>query len=279
MTGKKISSVFIIYQTKRPEPHHLALQIADWLRSRGISALHAPLGKEKDAWNVPIDLILVLGGDGSMIRMARFAIPHRIPILGINFGRLGFLTEWSPTAWEQGLRLLIEGKYRVEERSILSVQLAEHETLGSEHLAVNDLALTRGHQPRAIRVRLWVDEADLGEVITDGIVCATPTGSTGYNLSNGGPILPPEFLGFTVTAIAPHLSWFRPFLLTNEYELCLAATGTGDVILTVDGQVDIPLKPEQHIHVRLAKTPVYFARTSSQDSFFASLRFRLAGRS
>ncbi|MCL4540787.1 MAG: NAD(+)/NADH kinase [Chloroflexi bacterium] len=279
MTGKKLSSVLIIYQTKRPEPYDLALQIADWLRSHGVDSLHAPLGKEKDTWNTPMDLILVLGGDGSMIRIARFAVQHRVPILGINFGRLGFLTEWSPTAWEQGLSQLVDGEYRIEERSVLSVQLAGAGILGPEYIAVNDLALTRGHQPRAIRAQLWVDEADLGEVITDGIVCATATGSTGYNLSNGGPILPPEFIGFTVTAIAPHLSWFHPFLLTSEYELRLAATSTGGVILTVDGQVDIPLNPEQHIHVRLAKTPAYFARTSPPDSFFASLRFRLARRS
>ncbi|MCL4544610.1 MAG: hypothetical protein M1118_08465, partial [Chloroflexi bacterium] len=96
---------------------------------------------------------------------------------------------------------------------------------------------------------------------------------------NNGPILPPEFQGFAVTAIAPHLSWFRPLLLQREHDLRLTATGTGGILLTIDGQSDVPIRPNQHLHVGVAKCHALFARTSDTTAFFTSLRTRLAGRS
>ena len=279
MIQPAIERVGILYQTKRAAPAELAAEIVTYLRGCGRLAVSAPLGQEHELLAQHPQLLLTLGGDGSMIRAARHGASGAIPILGINFGRLGFLTECQPGDWQAHLDLALAGRYRREQRAMLSVRLAFDGTRGEEFLAVNDVALTRGDQPRAIRAQLSVDGAELGEITADGIVCATATGSTGYNLSNGGPILPPAFPGFAVTAVSPHLSWFRPLLLQRDDELQLRATGSGGVILTIDGQVDVPMQPDQHVHVQVAEAVVIFARTRPAAQFYAGLPTRLMARS
>lgn len=279
MKQPAIERVGVLYQTKRAAPAELAAMIVTYLHGCGRAAFSAPLGQEHDLLDHQPQLLVTLGGDGSMIRAARHGASGAIPILGINFGRLGFLTECQPPEWQAHLDLVLAGRYRPERRAMLSVHLAFDGTRGDEYLAVNDVALTRGDQPRAIRAQLCVNGAELGEITADGVVCATATGSTGYNLSNGGPILPPEFRGFAVTAVSPHLSWFRPLLLQQTEELQLRATGTGGVILTIDGQVDVPMQPDQHVHVQLAEPVVTFARTRPPADFYAGLPTRLLARS
>jgi NAD+ kinase len=278
MKQPAIERVGLLYQTKRAAPVELAAVIERYLGDRQIAAFSAPLGHEAELLAHAPQLLVTLGGDGSMLRAARHGAPGDIPIFGINFGRLGFLTECSPADWQPSLDLVVAGRFRRERRAMLSVRLDGEEARGEEYLAVNDVALTRGDQPRAIHTQLWVAGADLGAIVADGIVCATATGSTGYNLSNGGPILPPEYRGFVVTSVAPHLSWFRPLLLGEGEEVQLKATGTGGVILTVDGQVDVPLAPSQHVHVRVALPAVTFARTRPAADFYGTLPTRLRVR-
>ncbi|MGI8916809.1 MAG: NAD(+)/NADH kinase [Chloroflexota bacterium] len=279
MQQPAIERVGLLYQTKRDAPAELVTVIERYLRERRIASFRAPLGGEEELLTHSPQLLVTLGGDGSMLRAARYGAAEEIPIFGINFGRLGFLTECRPGDWQPTLDLVLAGEFRRERRAMLSVRLEIDGTRGHEYLAVNDVALTRGDQPRAIRARLAVANAGLGEIVADGIVCATATGSTGYNLSNGGPILPPEYRGFVVTAVAPHLSWFRPLLLAATDDLELKATGTGGVILTVDGQVDVPMQPDQHVHVCVAGPIVTFARTRPPQEFYATLPTRLQTRS
>jgi NAD+ kinase len=279
MKQPAIERVGLLYQTKRAAPAELAAVIVRYLHGIGVAAFSAPLGDEEALLTQTPDLLVTLGGDGSMLRAARYGAVAGVPIYGINFGRLGFLTECQPDRWQPHLQLVLSGRYRQERRALLSVRLEFDGSRGEEFLAVNDVALTRGDQPRAIRVRLSVASAELGEITADGIVCSTATGSTGYNLSNGGPILPPEFRGFVVTAVSPHLSWFRPLLLPETEELQLRASGTGGVILTIDGQVDVPMQPEQHVHVGVAQPVVTFVRTRPPEDFYAGLPTRLVARS
>ena len=270
-----IRRVGILYQTKRAAPADLATAIAASLAARGLVATCAPLGQEERLVAADPQLLVTLGGDGTVLRAARAAANCDTPIFGINFGRLGFLTECMPEEWQPHLERVLDGRCRFERRALLSVRLDEDGARGREYLAVNDVALTRGERPRAIRAHLWVDGADMGELVADGVVCATATGSTGYNLSNGGPVLPPEFRGIAVTAVAPHLSNFPPLVLDAAGEVMLQASGSGGVILTVDGQVDVPMRPDQHIHVRTADRCVTFARTRPPADFYATLRSRL----
>lgn len=279
MQQPAIERVGLLYQTKRAEPAALAEVIRRHLHTQHIAAFCAPLGREEELLGREPHLLITLGGDGSMLRAARQGAAGDVPIFGINFGRLGFLTECQPGEWQPYLERVLAGQFRRERRAMLSVGLDLDGARGEEYLAINDVALTRGDQPRAIRAHLWVGGADIGEVVADGVVCATATGSTGYNLSNGGPILPPEFRGFAVTAVAAHLSWFRPLLLEAGQALQLKATGTGGVILTVDGQVDVPLRPDQHVHVGVAERAVTFARTRPSAAFYGGLPSRLQFRS
>jgi NAD+ kinase len=115
----------------------------------------------------------------------------------------------------------------------------------------------------------------MGEVACDGMVCSSATGSTGYNLANGGPVLPPEFRGFVVTAVAPHLTWFHTLVLPEDADCRLSAVSTGGVVLTADGQVDVPVQPEQHVHVTVSPTSLIFARTRPLSEFYATFRSRL----
>jgi NAD+ kinase len=270
-----ITRVGLLYQTKNPGPAALAADISRYLADRRVAAFCAPLGREAELFAHQPELLITFGGDGSILRAARHAAGKPVALLGINYGRLGFLTECQPGEWRPALERVLAGEFRRERRALLSVRLDDEGVRGPEYLAVNDVALTRGDQPRAIRAQLRVDGRDLGEVVADGLVCSTATGSTGYNLSTGGPILPPEFRGFAVTAVAAHLSLFRPMVLLDEQELQLKASGTGGVILTLDGQVDVPMRPDQHVHVCVARAEVVFARTHPPAEFYATLGARL----
>lgn len=270
-----ISSVGLLYQTKNPAPAALAATISAYLADHHVAAFSAPLGREAELFTHQPELLITLGGDGTILRAARYVAGKPIALLGINYGRLGFLTECRPDEWRPVLERVLDGEFRRERRALLSVRLDDEGVRGPEYLAVNDVALTRGDQPRAIRAQLRVDGRDLGEVVADGMVCSTATGSTGYNLSTGGPILPPEFRGFAVTAVAAHLSLFRPLVLLEPQELQFKASGTGGVILTLDGQVDVPMRPDQHVHVCVASAEVVFARTHAPAEFYVTLGARL----
>ncbi len=278
MKQPAIERVGILYQTKQDAPVALAAEIARYLSTIAVQAFEVPLGSEQELLCQDIHLLVTLGGDGSLLRAARCAAEQAVPVFGINFGRLGFLTECQPDQWQPALDRVLAGHYRRERRALLSVRVDLDGARGPEYLAVNDVAMTRGDRPRAIRARLHVDGAEMGEIVADGIVCSTATGSTGYNLSNGGPILPPEYRGYVVTAVAPHLSWIKPLVLEADTELVLSATGSGGVLLTVDSQVDVPIHPDQHIHVRSSAASAVFARTRSGPAFYESLRTRLQFR-
>ena len=275
MRQPAIKRIGILYQTKREAPAQLAATIGTYVEAHRLEALSLPLEQAEELCRQELDLLVTLGGDGSLLRAARYAWQREVPLFGINFGRLGFLTECMPAEWEERLGRVLAGDFRRERRAMLSVCVECDGERGPDYLAVNDVALTRGEHPRVIRARLTVDGAELGEVVADGVVCSTATGSTGYNLSNGGPILPPEFRGIAITAVAPHLSWFRPLVLAPEHQLQISANSTGAVILTVDGQVDVPLQRDQPVHIGVADASVTFARTRPPAGFFATYRTRL----
>lgn len=177
-----------------------------------------PAGKTIDVKNNPnldyisqVDIAVILGGDGTVIHAARTLLPWEIPILGINLGHLGFLTELDPLDIEVAIPAILEGKYVIEERMMLKA-FCEDIML----LAMNEFVLSKGKSPRFVRLNIEVNGEHVSEIYADGIVVSTPTGSTAYSMSLGGSILAPGLKGILFTAMAPHMLTFRPFVVSSN---------------------------------------------------------------
>jgi NAD+ kinase len=183
------------------------------------------------------DLLLVLGGDGTILQVLHELGDDFRPILGINLGTLGFLTCVSAAAWREALEAVATGTYRLSERTLLSVEVRRAGQRISRHIALNDAVISRGELSRLIKLNVSVDGATLSEYNADGLIVATPTGSTAYSLSAGGPVLTPDSGAFVVTPICPHVLTMRPVLVSDDSVIEIAPSpGEPDVFLTLDGQ-------------------------------------------
>jgi len=224
-----------------------------------------------------LDLLITLGGDGTLLRGARLVAPYGIPVLGINLGRLGFLTSIGPDELESGLAAVMAGGIELDERMVLQV---EAETASGvrhgEMLAMNDVVLHRGGVARMIRMRVHAHGEEVGTYSADGIILATPTGSTAYSLSAGGPIVPPALDCIIVTPICPHTLAVRPLILSpNETVKVEVLSPTEELILTIDGQQAASLLPGDRLIARRAPTSLRLVRFPGQ-TFFSTLRRKLA---
>ncbi|HUE96444.1 MAG TPA: NAD(+)/NADH kinase [Longimicrobiaceae bacterium] len=223
-----------------------------------------------------LDLVITLGGDGTLLRGARLVAPFGIPILGINLGRLGFLTAIGPAELESALDAVMQGEVLFDERMVLQV---EAERPGGpkhgEYLAVNDVVLHRGGVARMIRLMVHAHGEEVGTYSADGIILATPTGSTAYSLSAGGPIVPPWLDCIIATPICPHTLAVRPLILSSSETVTVEVLSPSEeLILTIDGQQGARLLPGDRLVVRRAKVPLRLVRFPGQ-TFFSTLRRKL----
>ncbi len=210
-----------------------------------------------------IELVLVLGGDGSMLNAARRIYPRQIPILGINLGQLGFLTRIESHKIEAALKAIRTGQYQFEERTMLSAEIN-----GSGYIALNDLVVTANSMARMIRLETWIDEEYFTTYPADGLITATSTGSTAYSLSAGGPILDPRLEAIVVTPICAHSLYARPIILNKEARIrIIVHSNNTDVSLTADGQTEIVLKPGEEICISRAQYITKLLRFNDQGLF------------
>lgn len=225
--------------------------------------------------DAPVDVLLSLGGDGTLLRGARVACQRGIPILGVNLGRVGFLAAAGPGAAVEMLRRLVRGEYTIESRLALSVRVGER---SAESLAVNDMVIHKGGIARIIRVSVAVDGDEVGVYSGDGIIVATPTGSTAYAMSAGGPIVVPGVDALVVAAICPHTLAVRPLVVPASATLTLRVLdpvpSPEELLVSIDGQVAARLAPRQEVAVVRATRPVLLARADA-ESFFVRLRQKL----
>lgn len=222
-----------------------------------------------------LDLLITLGGDGALLGGARWAGPAGTPVLGVNLGRLGFLTAITFEEMEQALQRIVSGDFVLDTRMALEVR-SVHETGSSDpYYALNDAVLHKGGLVRMVPVRLWVDDEEVGLYRADGVIVGTPTGSTAYSLSAGGPILDPRQDAIVVTPICPHTMAVRPLVLPPGSEITVeVGSASEEIILTIDGQTGSTLKPGDRVTVRKAEQPVRLVRLPGQ-SFFSLLRHKL----
>jgi NAD+ kinase len=223
-----------------------------------------------------LDLLVTLGGDGTLLRGARRVAFGSVPVLGVNLGHLGFLTSAAPEELEDALELFVAGDYSLEERMALRVQalFADGSVRGS-FLALNDAVLHKGGVARVIRLVVRARHEEVGTYSSDGIILATPTGSTAYSLSAGGPIISPLVDCIIATPICPHTLAVRPLVLPADETITVEALSPADeLILTIDGQEDLRLAPGEKVTVSCAPNRVRLVRFAGQ-TFFSTLRRKL----
>lgn len=223
-----------------------------------------------------LDLVVTLGGDGTLLRGARLVATHGVPVLGINLGHLGFLTSAPREEIEPALERWRAGDYELDERMALAVHAEDGDgTAGKVHLALNDAVLHKGGAARVIRLSVSAWRDTVGSYSADGIILATPTGSTAYSLSAGGPIVSPSVDCIIATPICPHTLGVRPLILPADETVTVEVLSpTEELILTIDGQEHERLIPGQKVVARRAPEPVRLVRFAGQ-TFFQTLRRKL----
>ncbi|MFB3853087.1 MAG: NAD(+)/NADH kinase [Vicinamibacterales bacterium] len=273
----------------RAAAEHLA-QIAAWLDERGvvpvfdietaaIAGLHGPSRTvARDVLPLHCDLVLVLGGDGTLIGMAnRIAAAGRdVPILGVNFGSLGFLTEVTLSEMYQSLESAIAGSAPLDERLMLHTVVERSGRAAVDRTVLNDLVVTRGAQSRMISLSVSVGTQLVARFTADGLILASPTGSTAYNLSAGGPIVHPALDALVLTPIAPHTLTNRPVVLPTAQEVTvqpLERDSSTEIIASFDGQLGVRLEAGDVVRVRKAEARLRMVR--APRNYFEVLRQKL----
>ena len=281
---RAIRRVVVVAKPGTPEGKRIAQELAAWLRSRRVQVrLDATTSRalgQKDG--VPegtlprgTDLVIVAGGDGTLLSVARVAGPLGIPILGVNFGGLGFMTELQPEELYNGLERVLQGRYEIEERDALRVRLKRgRKTLGA-YAMLNDAVVTKTALARMLVIEVRIDKELVATYTSDGLIVATPTGSTAYNLSAGGPLLDPRMSAFVIAPICPHAMSFRPVVVPGwvTIEVTLRSM-TEEAYLTLDGQVGFPMRQLDVLVVDRHPRPVRLVRVARRG-FFEILQRKL----
>lgn len=240
-----IKRVVIVYRNKTDRAERLAKEVALWLEKRSVQCFSHPKQKLsispkkrlKAGRPDDTDLVLVLGGDGTYLEGVRFLEGRKIPILGINLGSLGFLTEIRQENMYDALSATLDGKMERRPRAMLRVVLRRKRKVVFDEYALNDVVIERGSQPHLIEMAIYADKMLVSNLKADGVIVASPTGSTAYNLAAGGPILHPEVKALVVTPICPHSLTSRPILLPDHVRLSFRMLDEPQKAhLTVDGQ-------------------------------------------
>ena len=266
----------IILHSKRQDALDYAARVVTYLTARGVAVCAED--EFSGDMNVPsfsqverADVILSLGGDGTLLRGVQYAFRWEAALLGINLGRVGFLAETEPEDLEAALEAVIGGAYEVEERAVL------HVSAGGRHWhALNDVVLSRGGRARLTTINTWVDGELSGRYVADGVVVATPTGSTGYSLSAGGPIVSPKVDCMVITPICAHTLQHRPTVVQGgaRIELELLPDDVQTASLQVDGQSCLELSSGMKAEIRKDQRPIRLIRLK-QQRFFQLVRDKL----
>ncbi|KJS17448.1 MAG: inorganic polyphosphate kinase [Peptococcaceae bacterium BRH_c4b] len=280
-----MNAVGIVVNTGKEKVSGLIEIIIKWLHNNGVRVMmnrEASQLLDKPEFYRPMEeitescgCILVLGGDGTMLNTARVAAPSGIPLLGINLGRLGFLSELDIPDIIPGLEKLVSGNYRIEERMMLKSQVIRQGRVMETAIALNDAVITKGAFARLIRLKTNIDGEHIGTYPADGIIVASPTGSTAYSLSAGGPVVTPEMELMLITPICPHSLWARPLVISSrsgvEVELL---SDNAEVMLTMDGQHAFRLEKNDAVLITRAPRTARFIRLNKR-SFYSILHSKL----
>lgn len=273
--------VGILGHPKRPETGHICQVVAQTLQARGIETWQQAVW---DADNVSprirdSDMIIAIGGDGAMLRAGRLCGLMNVPVFGINFGHLGFLTEISPDNWESACDALLAEKYWIEKRMMICTQVWRDDQFVQQTDALNEIVIGRGASAKLVLLDTYIDDGWATTYNADGLIVATPTGSTAYALAVGGPILPPELKNILVLPVASHLSLDRALVLSEGATIeVIVREKEANAMLTVDGDSEMHLHQNDVVVVRASEYESSFIRLRERNYFYRSLLDRLEPR-
>jgi len=260
-------------------------ELVSWLRSRGIGSLVTPEtasllepqvpSADPAEWGDKVDFAVVLGGDGTLLRAAKLIRPYGTPLLGVNLGHLGFLTEVEVERLFAELPKFLRGKYRLEERHFIEAVVRGKKGTMAEYIALNDVVISKGPFARMLHLETFIDDTLVGTYPADGLVLSTATGSTAYSLSAGGPVVDPGLDVVIITPICPHTLYQRSLVTAPDQRIRVRLKGDPqETMITVDGQQGRRLSREEEVHASLSPLTVRFMR-DQKWSFYEVLRKKL----
>jgi NAD+ kinase len=267
----------ILYHPRKPESLPLAQTIARWLQQRGHQTWQASNWDTAEVHRrtAVSHLLIVLGGDGSILRAARCAVPYNTPLLGVNLGRIGFLAEAQPDNWADILQKFLDQQYWLEARLMLKGQVERNgELLDQSYMALNEFVIS-GTRARVVHLELTVDQDLITTYTADGLIAATPTGSTAYSMAAGGPLLPPELRNFLLLPVAPYLSLDRALVLHEEARATIRINSDQEAFLMADGQEAILLQNNDLVIIHKHEHTAQFVRMGQSSYFYRRLLRRL----
>jgi len=290
MTKASIKRVGIVVKPHQPDALKTVCGVVEWLAKRGIVLVGGPeIERERiehetgcavealdlDELAGSVDLMLVLGGDGTMIATARMLGDKEVPVLGVNYGGLGYLAEFRVEELYTALESILEGNYRIDTRVMLAVQLMRGDKEVARTRVLNDAVINKSALARIIEIEANLNQQFVNSFRADGLIVSTPTGSTAYNLSAGGPVIYPSMNAVVITPICPFTLSNRPLVVPDNavIELCLK-THQEDVSLTLDGQVGFPLEVEDRVIIRKSRTTFQLVQPMNRN-YFEVLRDKL----
>ncbi|HKY26455.1 MAG TPA: NAD(+)/NADH kinase [Pyrinomonadaceae bacterium] len=290
MTVSQIKHIGIVVKPHQPDALQTVCEVVKWLDERGISMAGGPeIERERiehetgcavsvfepDELAKNVDLMLVLGGDGTMIATARMLGDQEVPVLGVNYGGLGYLAEFRIEELYTALQSILNGHYRLDRRVMLAGELLRGSEQISHMRVLNDVVINKSALARIIEIEVYLNEQFVNSFRADGLIVATPTGSTAYNLSAGGPVIYPSMNAIVITPICPFTLSNRPLVVPDDsiIELRLK-TEREDVALTLDGQVGFPMQVEDRVMIRKSQTTFNLVQPANRN-YFDVLRDKL----
>jgi NAD+ kinase len=273
-TKPNFHNIAIAANPKIPDWRDWVSRVGSYIESRGIG-IHTGLLQDPEiqesVHSNRVDLLIALGGDGTMLRAGHLCAPHQVPILGINLGKFGFLTELKKDQWENAFSRLWDQDFWLENRMMLR---AEHyrgdECLGS-WIVLNEVVISRGQIVRPVNLDARVDGRFLTTYVADGLIAATATGSTAYALAVGGPILPPELRNILLVPVAPHLSIDRAIVLAEGSSVSITVHTEHQAVISIDGHHPVDLESGDTVNARVSSHTVQFVRIQDPGYFYRNL--------
>ena len=275
-----IKKIGILYHPKVASTRIKAEELGKFLKTQGVSAwvCSAWDGEEACTKMKDTELLLTVGGDGTILRAVQAVIPGMTPIAGVNQGKLGFLTELSNDEAVEKLPFLIAGQGWTDERAMLQAELKTEGKAPQVFHALNDIVVARGAIARLINIEVAIDGQKVSLYRADAIVTATATGSTGYALAARGPIMYPQSRDFLMVPVAPHLSPAYPLIISEKSEVVLKLNTYQDATLSVDGHINLTLVNGDTVTIRRSPYIARFRRIRPENSFFSTLEEKLKGK-
>jgi len=285
-----IKRIGLVLKPHQPQALKTICDLTAWLGQRGLELVGGPQIEreriehetgcavsqvEPEKLASSVDLMLVLGGDGTMIATARLVGDEEVPVLGVNYGGLGYLTEFRIEELYDSLEMILAGNYRLDKRVMLDVELHRSNALVANNRVLNDVVINKSALARIIEIETYLNTQFVSSFRADGLIVSTPTGSTAYNLSAGGPVIFPSMNAVVITPICPFTLSNRPLVVPDDavIELFLK-TDSEDVALTLDGQVGFPLNFDDRVLIRKSRTTFNLIQPSNRN-YFDVLRDKL----